>query len=114
MARKQLALAYYRANSTLNGRVDNLPRQQRAVATYASKARLKIADEFLDITKTGMGLARVLATLCKRADISAVIVADADALAAGDRQTAISLLAARGVRVLTASGDDLTTMPRAA
>ena len=106
--RKQPALAYFRCNSTLNGRVDNLPHQQRAVASYARRHKLRIVGEHLDIVKTDWGLARLLATLCKRPEIKAVIVADADTLDAGDRHTALSLLAARGVRVLTASGDDLT------
>jgi DNA invertase Pin-like site-specific DNA recombinase len=113
MPRKQeLALAYYRANDTTGGREDNLPRQQKLVRAFAKKNRLKLAGEFLDIVKQGIGFDQLLSEL-ERQMVKVVIVSDASTLAHSPiaRETAILMLKARGVTCITCAGDDLTNDP---
>ncbi len=112
------AVAYYRTSSATNvgDDKDSLPRQQRAVAAYAKAKRLAIAAEFYDAAVKGAdaiedrrGFAEMLAKI-EGNGVRTVIVEDASRFARTvlAQELGVLVMKARGVRVLTASGEDLT------
>lgn len=120
MARqKQIeAVAYLRTSSATNVGFDkdSERRQREVIATYAKRAGFKIAGEFYDAAVSGAdpietrpGFAALLDRVednCART----VIVEDASRFARElmAQELGITLLISRGVRLVTAGGDDLT------
>jgi DNA invertase Pin-like site-specific DNA recombinase len=112
------AVAYYRTSSATNvgDDKDSLVRQQRAVAHYARANRLAITAEFYDAAVKGTdaiedrpGFAEMLAKI-EGNGVRTVIVEDPSRFARSvlAQELGVLVMKARGVRVLTASGEDLT------
>jgi DNA invertase Pin-like site-specific DNA recombinase len=112
------AVAYYRTSSAANvGETrDSLPRQKAAVARYAKANRLMIAGEFYDAAVSGgddietrPGFAAMLAKI-ENNGARVVLVEDASRFARTvlAQELGVLVMKARRVRVLTASGEDLT------
>lgn len=112
------AVAYYRTSSASNvgADKDSLPRQQEAVRCYAKAAGLEVVAEFYDPGVSGADPIEVrpgFAALLDRIEgngCRVVLVEDASRFARDlmVQELGIGILITRGVRVLTASGDDLT------
>ena len=112
------ALAYYRTSSAANvGQdKDSDKRQKSAIASYAKRAGFQIVEEFYDAAVSGAdpiqdrpGFAALLDRI-EGNGVRTVIVEDASRFARElmAQELGITLLISRGVRLLTASGDDLT------
>lgn len=112
------AVAYYRTSSAANvgEDKDSLPRQKAAVARYAKANRLAIVSEFYDAAVSGgdeietrAGFAAMLAKI-EGNGARTVLVEDASRFARTvlAQELGVLVMKARGVRVLTASGEDLT------
>lgn len=115
---KEKALAYFRTSSAANvgDDKDSLARQRAAVESYAKGAGLEIADEFYDAAVSGddalesrPGFAAMLDRI-EDNGVRLVLVEGADRLARSvlTQELGIMALRQRGVRVLTASGQDLS------
>jgi DNA invertase Pin-like site-specific DNA recombinase len=104
------AIAYYRANSTMNGAADNFPPQRKAVRAFAKANGMKIVREYLDCGRQGESFATMLHNVMLHEDAAAVVVQDASALGrrCGDLETVARILRERGVKLLTIDGQDLT------
>ena len=120
MARKPKieAVAYLRTSSATNvgGDKDSDRRQRHAVQAFAKRAGFEIVAEFYDAAVSGAdpiearpGFAALLDKL-EGNGARTVIVEDASRFARQlmAQELGISLLIKRGVRLLTAAGDDLT------
>ncbi len=112
------AVAYYRTSSAANvgEDKDSLPRQKAAVAAYAKAQKLTIADEFYDPAVSGEdpiearpGFAALLARI-EENGVRTVLVEDTGRFARSvlAQELGVLVMKARGARVLTASGEDLT------
>ena len=112
------ALAYLRTSSAANvGQdKDSDKRQKSAIASYAKRAGFQIVEEFYDAAVSGAdpiqdrpGFAAVLDRI-EGNGVRTVIVEDASRFARElmAQELGITLLISRGVRLVTASGDDLT------
>ena len=112
------ALAYYRTSSAANvGQdKDSDKRQKSAIASYAKRAGFQIVEEFYDAAVSGAdpiqdrpGFAALLDRI-EGNGVRTVIVEDASRFARElmAQELGITLLISRGVRLLTASRDDLT------
>ncbi len=112
------AVAYYRTSSAANvgEDKDSLNRQKAAVAAFAKGHKLAIVDEFYDPAVSGEdpiearpGFADLLARI-EENGARTVLVEDASRFARSvlAQELGVLVMKARGVRVLTASGDDLT------
>jgi DNA invertase Pin-like site-specific DNA recombinase len=112
------ALAYYRTSSAANvgNDKDSQERQRRAVAAYARSAKLNVVEEFYDPAVSGDDAIEARPGFSAMLDriegngVSTVIVEGADRLARSvvAQELGVMVLIERGVRVLTASGQDLT------
>lgn len=112
------ALAYLRTSSATNvgADKDSEKRQRAAIATYAKRAGFAIADEFYDVAVSGADPIETrpgFAALLDRVEgdgVRTVVVEDASRFARElmAQELGISLLISRGVRLVTASGDELT------
>jgi DNA invertase Pin-like site-specific DNA recombinase len=95
---------------------DSEPRQRRAIAGYAKRAGYALVDEFSDQAVKGTDPIEVrpgFSALLDRIEgngVRVVVIEDASRLARSlmTQELGILALVSRGVRVLTASGDDLT------
>lgn len=112
------AVAYYRTSSAENigEDKDSLARQKAAVAAYAKAQKLAIADEFYDPAVSGEdpiearpGFAALLARI-EESGVRKVLVEDTSRFARSvlAQELGVLVMKARGARVLTASGEDLT------
>jgi DNA invertase Pin-like site-specific DNA recombinase len=112
------AVAYLRTSSAANvgADKDSEPRQRRVIAAYAKRAGFTLIGEFRDPAVSGadpIETRRGFAELLDKIEANGarvVIVEDAMRLARGlvTQELGILALIKRGVRVLTANGDDLT------
>jgi DNA invertase Pin-like site-specific DNA recombinase len=112
------AVAYLRTSSAANvgADKDSDKRQRVAIQAFARRAGFEIVDEFYDPGVSGAdpiqgrnGFARLLDRV-ENNGVRTVIVEDASRFAREliVQELGIALLDQRGVRLLTASGDDLT------
>lgn len=112
------AVAYIRTSSAANvgPDKDSDKRQRAAIGDYAKRARYRLVDEFPDPAVSGAdpietrpGFAKLLDRI-EGNGIRIVIVEDASRFARElvTQELGILALIKRGVRVLTANGDDLT------
>jgi DNA invertase Pin-like site-specific DNA recombinase len=112
------AVAYMRTSSATNAGADkdSEQRQRRAIAGYAKRAGLVIVGEFNDPAVSGAdpiqsrpGFAALLDRI-EGNGVRTVVVEDASRFARELMTQELGLLALikRGVRVVTAGGDDLT------
>ena len=110
------AVAYLRTSSATNADGDSQIRQRAAIAAFSKTAGFELVDEFADVAVSGAdpiesreGFARLLDRI-EGNGVRVVIVEDASRLARQlvTQELAVLALIARGVRVLTANGDDLT------
>ena len=117
------AVAYLRTSSAANagnsqesGDKDSEQRQRLAIEAYAKRARIRIVEWFYDKAVSGAdpiearpGFAKLLDRI-EGNGVTTVLVEDASRFARElvTQELGIIALVARGVRVLTASGDDLT------
>ncbi len=119
MARKKTpAVAYIRTSSAANvgSDRDSDKRQREAIAGFAKRAGFEIVDEFYDAAVSGADPIegrRGFAALLDRIEgngVRTVIVEDASRFARElvTQELGVLTLIKRQVRVLTASGDDLT------
>ena len=120
MAAKKLvsAVAYYRTSSAANvgGDKDSARRQRLAVERYAKAAGLEVVAEFADEAVSGAdpvetrpGFAAMLAR-SEGDGVRVVVVEDASRVARSvlAQELGVLIMAGRGVRVVTAGGEDLT------
>lgn len=117
MAIKQIkAVSYLRTSSMANADGDSQERQRRAIKGYAKRAGFKVVEEFADMAVSGVdpiesraGFAALLDRI-EGNGVRTVIIEDASRLARQlmTQELAIIALIARGVTVMTASGDVLT------
>ena len=112
------AVAYLRTSSAANvgADKDSDKRQRAAIQSYAKRSGFEIVDEFYDPGVSGAdpiqgrkGFAQLLDRV-ESNGVRTVIVEDASRFAREliVQELGIALLDQRGVRLLTASGDDLT------
>src|SRR4029079_14474124 len=116
--KKVEAVAYIRTSSAANvgADKDSDKRQRTAIEGYAKRAGYQLVDEFNDAAVSGadpIETRRGFAELLDRIEdngVRTVIVEDASRFAREliTQELGIVALIARGVRVLTANGDDLT------
>jgi DNA invertase Pin-like site-specific DNA recombinase len=112
------AVAYLRTSSTTNVGTDKDSdrRQRAAIAAFAKRARFTIVDEFYDAAVSGADPIETrpgFAALLERIEgngVGTVVVEDATRFARDlvTQELGLLILIKRGVRVLTAAGDDLT------
>lgn len=112
------AIAYLRTSSATNvgPDKDSDKRQRAAIQAFAKRERLEVIEEFYDADVSGadpIELRPGFSALLDRIEgngVRTVIVEDASRFARQlvVQETGIVALIARGVRVFTASGDDLT------
>lgn len=116
---KTAALAYFRTSSASNvgADKDSVVRQRMAVEAYASSAGIEIAGEFHDAAVSGADPVETrpgFAAMLDRIDgngVRVVLVEDASRFARSvvAAELGVLLMIKRGVRVITASGQDLTS-----
>src|SRR3954453_4770957 len=117
-AKRNPAIAYLRTSSAANvgADKDSDKRQRDAIAAFAKRAGFVVVDEFYDPAVSGAdpietrpGFAALLDRI-ESNGVRTVIVEDASRFARDlvTQELGILALIERGVRVLTASGDDLT------
>ena len=112
------ALAYLRTSSAANVGTDkdSEKRQRQAIQGFTNRAGLAIVEEFYDAAVSGADPIETRAGFAALLDriegngVRTVIVEDASRFARElmAQELGITLLISRGVRLLTASGDDLT------
>jgi DNA invertase Pin-like site-specific DNA recombinase len=120
MARNSLveAVAYYRTSSAANvgGDKDSLSRQKTAVTAYAKSQKITLVGEFYDAAVSGTdpieerpGFAEMLAKI-ESNGARTVLVEDASRFARSvlAQELGVLVMVARKVRVITASGENLT------
>lgn len=110
------ALAYYRTSSAANIEGDSRDRQQAAVMAYAKAQGVEIVGEYYDAAVSGAdpietrpGFFDMLARIDGNG-VRLVLVEDASRFARSvlAQELGVLVMAKRGVRVVTASGEDLT------
>jgi DNA invertase Pin-like site-specific DNA recombinase len=110
------AVAYLRTSSATNADGDSQIRQRAAIAAFSKTAGFELVDEFADVAVSGAdpiesraGFAHLLDRI-EGNGVRVVVIEDASRLARQlvTQELAILTLIARGVRVLTANGEDLT------
>lgn len=110
------ALAYLRTSSAANVGGDSDVRQRTAVAAYAKNHQIEIVAEFYDAGISGTepiesrpGFAAMLDRI-ESNGVRMILVEDASRFARDllVQEAGLAMLAHRGVRVLTASGEDMT------
>jgi DNA invertase Pin-like site-specific DNA recombinase len=120
MAAKKLVsvVAYYRTSSAANvgGDKDSAKRQRLAIERYAKAAGLEVVAGFADEAVSGAdpvetrpGFAAMLARI-EDDGVRVVLVEDASRFARSvlAQELGVLIMAGRGVRVVTAGGEDLT------
>jgi DNA invertase Pin-like site-specific DNA recombinase len=110
------AIAYLRTSSATNLEGDSAPRQRTAINRYAKAHSLTIVGEYYDEAVSGAdpiearpGFSAMLSHI-EGNGVCLVVVEDASRLARSVlvSELAIVVMAQRGVRIVTASGEDLT------
>jgi len=110
------ALAYLRTSSAANVGGDSDTRQRLAIAQYAQANGIKLVGEYYDAAVSGAdpvetrpGFAQMLDRI-EGSGVRLVIVEDASRFARDlvAQELGVLLMRQRGVRVVTAGGDDLT------
>lgn len=110
------AIAYLRTSSAANVGGDSDQRQREAIQAYAKAAGVEVVAEFYDAAVSGAdpieerpGFAAMLERI-EGNGVKLVLVEDASRFARSviAQELGVLVMAERGVRVLTASGDDLT------
>lgn len=111
------ALAYLRTSSAANVEGDSSTRQRGAIERFALTNGYSVVGEFYDAAVSGAdpiedrpGFSAMLAQI-EGNGVRVVIVEDASRFARSviAQELGVLVMQARGVRVLTASGDDLTS-----
>lgn len=113
---EQHALAYLRTSSATNVEGDSSTRQRIAIERYASANGLEIVGEFYDAAVSGADLIETRPGFSAMLDriegngVRLVIIEDASRFARDlmVQEAGLAMLSSRGVRLVTASGDDLT------
>jgi DNA invertase Pin-like site-specific DNA recombinase len=115
---RQKAVAYMRTSSAANvgSDKDSEKRQRLAIETFAKRASLDIVDWFYDPAVSGADPIEARPGFCALLDrlenngVNTVVVEDASRFARDivAQELGLLLLIKRGVRLLTANGDDLT------
>ena len=114
--KREKALAYLRTSSATNVGGDSPERQRRAIQGYAKNAGIEVVQEFYDVDVGGsdpiQDRAGFGAMLDRIADngVRLILVEDATRFARSvlAQEAGIVVLQRLGVRVVTASGEDLT------
>lgn len=115
-AKQEKALAYLRTSSAANVGGDSDTRQREAIAAYAARNGVQIVGEYYDAAVSGAdpietrpGFAAMLDRI-EGNGVRLVLTEDASRFARSVLVSELGLLMLqqRGVRVVTASGDDLT------
>jgi DNA invertase Pin-like site-specific DNA recombinase len=115
--KQSTALAYLRTSSAQNVDGDSDQRQRTAIERFAQASRYEVVGEFYDAAVSGAdpiesrpGFAAMLERI-EGNGVRVVIVEDASRFARSVIAQELGVLAmqVRGVRVLTANGEDLTT-----
>ena len=111
------AIAYIRTSSATNVGTDkdSVTRQRLAIEGYAAATGLTLVDEFRDVisgadaVQDRPGFAAMLDRI-EGNGVRLILVEDASRFARDlmVQEAGLAMLAARGVRVLTAAGDDMT------
>jgi DNA invertase Pin-like site-specific DNA recombinase len=110
------AIAYLRTSSATNVEGDSAERQRLTIRAYAARAGLEVVAEYYDAAVSGAdplearpGFAAMLDRI-EGNGVRTVLVEDASRFARGlmVQELGLVLMQRRGVRVLTASGEDLT------
>jgi DNA invertase Pin-like site-specific DNA recombinase len=110
------ALAYLRTSSAANVGGDSDVRQRLAIEAYAAAHGIQIEDEFYDAAVSGADPVETRPGFAKMLDriegngVRMVIVEDASRFARDlvAQELGVLVMQQRGVRVVTAGGDDLT------
>jgi len=114
--RQEKALAYLRTSSATNVGGDSDVRQREAIQAYAERNGIEIVGEFYDAAVSGSdpiqdrpGFAAMLNRI-EGNGVRLVLVEDASRFARSVivAELGLALMQQRGVRVVTASGEDLT------
>jgi DNA invertase Pin-like site-specific DNA recombinase len=117
MSRKKIeAIAYLRTSSAANVKGDSDKRQRAAIAAFAKAKGYHLAGEFYDAAVSGADPIETrpgFSALLDRIEgngVRVVLVEDASRFARDlvAQELGLLMLGRRGVRVLTAGGDDLT------
>jgi DNA invertase Pin-like site-specific DNA recombinase len=110
------AIAYLRTSSAANVKGDSDKRQRAAIAAFAKAKGYRVVDEFYDAAVSGAdpietrpGFSALLDRI-ENNGVRVVLVEDASRFARDlvAQELGLLMLGRRGVRVLTAGGDDLT------
>ena len=110
------AIAYLRTSSATNVGGDSDKRQRDAIQRYAKANGIELVDEYYDAAVSGAdavqdrpGFGRMLDRI-EGNGVRLILVEDASRFARDllVQEAGLAMLVARGVRVLTASGDDMT------
>jgi len=110
------ALAYLRTSSAANVEGDSSERQRQAIRCYATASGIELVGEFYDAAVSGAdpiesrpGFSAMLSRI-EGNGVRLVLVEDASRLARSVlvSELAILVMAQRGVRIVTSSGEDLT------
>lgn len=116
MEHANTALAYLRTSSAANVHGDSSDRQRSAITGYAARNGIEIVGEFYDAAVSGAdpvetrpGFAAMLDRI-ESNGVRLVIVEDASRFARDlvAQELGVLVMTARGVKVITANGDDLT------
>jgi DNA invertase Pin-like site-specific DNA recombinase len=109
-------LAYLRTSSAANVEGDSAERQRAAIRAYAARNGIDVVEEFYDAAVSGADPVeerRGFAAMLDRIEgngVKLVLVEDASRFARSlmAQELGVLVMQQRGVRVVTASGDDLT------
>src|SRR5215471_4371149 len=109
-------LAYLRTSSVANVEGDSADRQRAAIRAYAARNGIDLVEEFYDAAVSGADPVeerRGFAAMLDRIEgngVKLVLVEDASRFARSlmAQELGVLVMQQRGVRVVTASGDDLT------
>ena len=110
------ALAYLRTSSAANVHGDSSGRQRAAITGYAARNGIEVVGEFYDAAVSGADPVETRAGFAAMLDriegngVRLVIVEDASRFARDlvAQELGVLLMQSRGVKVITATGDDLT------
>ena len=108
--------AYLRTSSATNVEGDSSVRQRKAVMDYADRSGYTVVREFPDDAVSGADIVdlrpgfRAMLAAIETSGVRTVLVESADRFARGlmVQEAGIMMLIARGVRLITANGTDLT------
>jgi DNA invertase Pin-like site-specific DNA recombinase len=113
---RRKALAYLRTSSATNTDGDSAERQRVAIRAYAQRAGIEVVQEFYDAAVSGadpiqtrIGFAAMLDRI-EGNGVRLVLVEDASRFARSvlAQEAGLAVVQRLGVRVMTASGEDLT------